>query len=311
MQWTSFKTNDFEELQDAAADWDQRYLQMCPGPFDGGIDMIQFGSRHIFRERWGRKTMYQGTAPQGSYGIALSFDQPGTGNWVGRPVGPDPVIVQAPGQEADMVSSHYWDALTLSVSKEEVHSIVSALSGRDDNIGNFCGALTLQPDVADRLRRLGRDFLREARQASDEDERQISRWSEQLVRVFLWEMVDALESPEFVVAPTRPANTVRLATELVLSDQTNEIELTEICAQLKVSLRTLHYAFQDVTGMPPATWLRRIRLNQVHKTLQRSSPDEIMVKRVALDNGFFHLGHFSRQYQRLFGCLPSQTLQSW
>ena len=61
--------------------------------------------------------------------------------------------------------------------------------------------------------------------------------------------------------------------------------------------------------MSPATWLRRIRLNKIHKTLLRSSPDEVLIKQVAMDNGFLHLGHFSQNYKTLFGELPSDTLR--
>ncbi|GKX34560.1 MAG: hypothetical protein MnENMB40S_21780 [Rhizobiaceae bacterium MnEN-MB40S] len=91
---------------------------------------------------------------------------------------------------------------------------------------------------------------------------------------------------------------------LLPADKTGGIDLVDICAELKVSLRTLHYAFQDVTGMSPATWLRRIRLNRVHKALRKSSLEDTLVKQVAIENGFLHAGHFSNQYQRLFGCLP-------
>jgi AraC family transcriptional regulator, ethanolamine operon transcriptional activator len=152
--------------------------------------------------------------------------------------------------------------------------------------------------------------LRLAKSASPEDEVLISRRSEQFVKLFLWELVDALEGSEIDVGPTRQSDIVNRATEFALSEQTGEIGLVEICAHLKVSLRKLHYAFQDVTGLPPATWLRRIRLNRVHKVLSRSSPDQILVKQVALANGFTHFGHFSRQYRSIFGCLPLQTLQA-
>jgi len=310
VQTVSLQTDDFEVLQEAAIDWDQQYFQLSRGKFKGGIELTQVGSRQIYRERWGRKIRYKGTAPQGSFGFALSLDQPGTANWIGRPTCSDTVIFQAPGQESDFVSSDYWDALAFGISTEEVQSIVSALSGDADICEKLHGVLTLEHGVADRLRRTGLDFLAQARSTSPEDEALVSRRSEQFVKLLLWELVDALQGPDFLVGSTRHADIVNRATEFALSEQTSGIGLVEICAHLNVSLRNLHYAFQDVTGLPPATWLRRIRLNQVHKVLSRSSPDQILVKQVALANGFTHLGHFSRQYESIFGCLPLQTLQA-
>jgi AraC family transcriptional regulator, ethanolamine operon transcriptional activator len=126
VQTASLRTDDFEVLQEAATDWDQQYFQLSPGKFEGGIELTQVGSRQIFRERWGQKIRYQGTAPQGSFGFALPLDQPGTANWIGRQTCADTVIFQAPGQESDFVSSDYWDALVLGISTQEVQSIVSA-----------------------------------------------------------------------------------------------------------------------------------------------------------------------------------------
>jgi|GEM_PF-1936372 len=306
----SFQTDDFEILQEAATGWDQQYFQMSRGKFEGGIELTQVGSRQIYRERWGRKIRYKGTAPKGSFGFALSLDQPGTANWIGRPTCADTVIFQAPGQESEFVSSDYWDALAFGISTEEVQSVVSSLSGDADICDKLHGVLTLEPDVADRLRRTGLDFLAQAKSASSEDEALVSRRSEQFVKLLLWELVDALQGPDILVGSTRHADIVNRATEFALSEQLSGTGLVEICAHLKVSLRNLHYAFQEVTGMPPGTWLRRIRMNQVHKVLSRSSPNQTLVKQVALANGFTHLGHFSWQYRSIFGCLPSQTLKA-
>ncbi len=310
MQRLSLQTDDFEELQEAAKTWDQEYFQMSQGRFKGSIELTQVGTRQIFRERWGRKIMYRGIAPPGSFGFAIPLDQPGTATWVGKPACVDTVILQAPNKEADLLSSVYLDTLGLAVSEKEFHWIVSAFSDHDDISDSFHGAITLQRQVANQLRRIGLDFLRVSKSAPSVQETQISWLSEQFVRLVLWELVDAHASSDFVYDLSKPAKTVTQATELVVSDQTSRIGLADICKHCGVSARTLHYAFQDVTGMSPATWLRRIRLNRVHKTLLRSAPDEVLVKRVALENGFIHLGHFTKQYQRLFGCLPSHTLRS-
>lgn len=305
----TLQTDDFEELQEIASDWDQQYFQMTPGSFRGEMEMTIIGSTQIFREHWSRKIRYRGTAPMGAYGIALPFEQPGTGNWLGRRTGQNSVIMQGPGREADLVSSDHWDALVLGLPEVELLSIVSALSGGVDLSDTFHGVVSLSRDAAEKLRRQGREFLVRSRSASPQDDELISRLAEQLVKQFVWELVGTLEKHCVIIKPSRPARIVKQATGLMLAHNTRSIGLVEICADLNVSLRTLHYAFQDVTGMSPATWLRRIRLNRIHKTLLHSAPDEILIKQVAINNGFLHAGHFSDQYQRLFGCLPSETLR--
>lgn len=306
----SFRTNDVEELQEASSEWDQEYYRLSPGHFEGRVDLAQTGDRHVFREKWSHRIRYVGTAPSGGYGLALPFDQQAHGAWVGTPVCRETVVVQRPGQEADMISPDGWDALVLSVPEEELRSIVCALSDQEPAWIKNQSAVTLKPEVAETLRVFGKRLLSEANAAGPEDHALIARGSEQLVKLVLWALVDANENTHLATEPNQRARIVRRTTDLVLSDPNAMIGLTDICTHLGISLRSLHYAFQDVVGMSPATWLRRIRLNEVHKTLRRSSPNEIRIKGVAMKNGFDHAGHFGQQYKRLFGCSPSDTLHS-
>lgn len=84
----------------------------------------------------------------------------------------------------------------------------------------------------------------------------------------------------------------------------------ELCVALGVSARRLHDAFRSVLGMSPHTYLKSRRLLLARRALlsRKGSPD--LVKSVALGHGFWHLGHFARDYRALFCELPSETLAS-
>ncbi len=307
-QRITLRTQDFCELQEASTGWDQDYVQLSPGQFSGSLEMVQVGTTQIGRECWGRKIRYRGAAPPGTFGFALALEQAGPANWVGRSIDLDTVIVQAPGREADLVSPENWDALVFSVPKDDVETLTSEYSGEDTFSGALHGAISLNQDVATNLRQLGRAFLHYSSAGSDNRAKDVAAQAQQLVTTLLWDLTIAHDTAEFFAEPAKHAVIVDQATELALSD--SGVRLAEICAQLGVSLRTLHYAFQDVTGMSPATWLRRIRLNQVHKTLQRSRPGDVLIRAAAKQCGYRHFSHFSEQYQRLFGTMPSQTLHS-
>lgn len=83
-------------------------------------------------------------------------------------------------------------------------------------------------------------------------------------------------------------------------------ESSELARQLKVSRRTLELAFQQVIGVSPGRFILTQRLNRVRKALDS---DEGGVIEVAMTAGFEHPSRFSGQYKRLFGELPSRTLQ--
>jgi AraC-like DNA-binding protein len=86
------------------------------------------------------------------------------------------------------------------------------------------------------------------------------------------------------------------------------VHVSEICAALGVSRRTLHRAFQEVFGLGPVSFLRHKRLCAVHSILHQSAPGSTTVAAVAMDQGFYELGRFAQYYLALFGERPSQTL---
>ncbi len=308
IETTTFETNDFDELAAGAGEWDQQFAQLSPGQFKGGLDFAQVGERQIMREYYDKKLRYCGRTPPGTYGFALPFKQAGTSNWVGYEVDDNTVIVQAPDMEAHLVSAEKWDSMVLSVSEVEVNSIISALSGACDPLGRNSGVVSLAAPHADGIRRLGRDFLELTKMGSNTSYMRMDLLADQLTKLLLWELVKASDPKTLRATQRTNARLVNQATEIVMADMTGSIGLSSLCELLKVSLRSLHYAFTQVTGMSAAAWLRSMRLNSVHRRLVHANPAETRVHQVAYEHGFLHVGHFSRQYRQLFGCLPSQTL---
>jgi AraC family ethanolamine operon transcriptional activator len=78
----------------------------------------------------------------------------------------------------------------------------------------------------------------------------------------------------------------------------------DLAWQLGTSVRTLQVASRSVVGISLHRYLRWKRLSRVWCQL---STGTLSVKAAALDNGFWHLGDFSRVYTQAFGEMPSQT----
>ena len=75
-----------------------------------------------------------------------------------------------------------------------------------------------------------------------------------------------------------------------------------------MSERALHYAFQEVRRLSPMAYFRAVRLNAVRQELKAAAAGTATVHAVARRFGFWHTGEFAAAYWRLFGELPSQTL---
>lgn len=102
---------------------------------------------------------------------------------------------------------------------------------------------------------------------------------------------------------------VREVRQHLLQNQEETITVVDLCQRFQISRRTLQYAFQDVMGMSPNAYLRTIRLNGVRRCLRDPKSGVMSVQQAAADWGFWHLSQFARDYQGLFGELPSERLK--
>jgi AraC-like DNA-binding protein len=102
----------------------------------------------------------------------------------------------------------------------------------------------------------------------------------------------------------------RLTPVLQYIEANAESDLTPetLARAARVSVRTLHAAFQQQLGESPMAYVRRIRLGRVRAELLRSDPSKVRVTDVAMRWGFTHLSRFAEQYREQFNELPSVTL---
>lgn len=76
-----------------------------------------------------------------------------------------------------------------------------------------------------------------------------------------------------------------------------------------VSKSKLYDEFYYFYGASPILYLKKYRLNQVHKALLNTTAHKhISISKLAYDAGFNHLSRFSNDYREAFGELPRETL---
>ena len=105
------------------------------------------------------------------------------------------------------------------------------------------------------------------------------------------------------------SHVVRLAEDYVLTQTDDPLHVTDLCRAVAVSERKLQYAFEEVMGMSPVAYLKRLRLHRVRQALRVATHGTTTVSVEALEWGFWHFGDFSHSYKTCFGELPSDTLR--
>jgi AraC-like DNA-binding protein len=84
-----------------------------------------------------------------------------------------------------------------------------------------------------------------------------------------------------------------------------------IAAAAGIGVRGLQVAFRRHLDQTPLEYLRRVRLERVHRELQAATPGAgVTVKATARRWGFANPGRFTAEYRAAYGHLPSHTLRT-
>ena len=160
---------------------------------------------------------------------------------------------------------------------------------------------------------------------------QVQRWSQRLcrllTRVVSWpekvpkqqfesELLTAVRSllePAEVsqLIESRSKQVVEMTLTYADAFQSQSPTVSELCANVNVSRRTLEVAFQTIVGKSPLQFLTQRRLCRAYVDLTRAKNESSRVTDIAFTHGFTELGRFANRYQKIFGELPSETLRQY
>ena len=115
---------------------------------------------------------------------------------------------------------------------------------------------------------------------------------------------DALQAAEGAACPKHVAR----AYQYMTANARENITIEDLTAVAGVSGRALYEGFRRFKGASPMACLRAIRMQAIRKELLDGKDTED-VTLIAQRWGFFHLGRFAANYQRIFGEKPSHTLR--
>jgi AraC-like DNA-binding protein len=115
---------------------------------------------------------------------------------------------------------------------------------------------------------------------------------------------DALQATDKSVCPKH----VVRAYQYMVANARESITIEDLTRLTGVSGRALYEGFRRFKGASPKACLRAIRMQEIRKELlEGDDSDDVTV--IAERWGFFHLGRFASNYQKIFGEKPSQTLR--
>ncbi|MCZ2290612.1 MAG: helix-turn-helix domain-containing protein [Burkholderiales bacterium] len=306
--YTRTANHDADEAAQRLHAWDQTYRQLTPGRFEGLTTDFWFEPMQLFRERSNRRIHQAGRSWSGSvtFGILLSIDGPV--RFCGQAMDLDSMMMLSGTDELDLVTSPMLDIVGIAIPQDRLTWLDASGRGAGER-GPMNRLLRLRPAAAARLREVMQSIF-------DTIEADPSRLSAAAVREQVRDdVIDALAAATWQgvveAAPGRRhlnrRSVVQRATEHVLAHRGEPVSVEQLCECVKVSRRSLQYAFEHTLGISPLEYLRVARLHGVRRELKSTPRGTASIQDVAARWGFWHLGHFTTHYRQLFGCRPSET----
>jgi AraC family transcriptional regulator, ethanolamine operon transcriptional activator len=312
---------DVDEQAGLLRGWNQDYVQLSAGGFAGAVRELHLGDMHLFVEDTSRRLLQRGARPMDrlALGIPLSLGQGPVsfgGDTAWQSEVRESVFCHFSGQDGfEFMTPEGLSMAGLDLPWDDVHRLAADEEREGLLRWQQRAGLHLAPQSS--LRGL-RGLMVQAFDLACrlpvclEDARAVARLRAALLSNALTLMSDSLATLHPQPSATacaqaggagRAARLVARAQDFLSDDPETPHTVATLCQALGVSRRTLQAAFQQLTGMAPAAFLRTLRLAGARRSLRSARS----VAEAATQWGFWHLSLFAQDYRALYGELPSQT----
>jgi AraC family transcriptional regulator, ethanolamine operon transcriptional activator len=296
---------ELEELEAAVRGWRVRFTPLASGLSTGSLRECLLASLRLVQVRFTGPVALSsrpiGEAPP--FQVGLISPAPDRLLWDGRPVHFDRLMVKEGGEGSNFALPGHCEFTVARLDRDQLGELLRVFRAGESEPPRFAGTYPLSGLALYELRsRLGALLRLDPAQSPDlvvVAERDIY----QRVALALSNGPDAARP-----SPAARRRVLRTAEEYIRSHTHDRLSLADLCRASGCSERTLRSAFQEHYGVSPLAFIKRVRLLGLRGDLLDASPRSARVIDLALRWGFWHLGHLSRDYRRLFGETPIETL---
>ncbi|MFB2977233.1 helix-turn-helix domain-containing protein [Microseira sp. BLCC-F43] len=308
-------TRQFDDLDAFAAaikPLDVTVNQLTPGRFLGTVNFADFGIlkfTHVNQNQTFRATGPK-SAQDLSFAIALGANQTQVVSH-GYQIKEHDLFWFDSSHETDVLTQKDSHIIFASVNMLVFHSLAEQMGcdvGQKFLQQNF---LRFHPAS---LRPLRAYYQQIAQILSSNPSLLMSSMMTSIMREDFWPLlintvVNRARKNRQILKPFRRYSLVKKAEEIARSYRDKPLTLQQLCDELGTSSSALCYGFQDIFGISPMAYIKIQRLNGVRRALKNADSSTTSVIKLAHQWGFWSPEHFGRDYKKMFGELPSETLR--
>jgi len=302
-------TSDIDEQAALLRGWNQTYEQISAGRFNGSFLETQIDCVQLFREVTSNSLQQTGALPEGTIAVGAPLSLHGSATFCGRSCNGQQLHVFSGKDQFDFFSPRGLDIVGFVLDESDLRRALTH-DELEDVMPSLATPHLRFADIAalNRMRAIFLDVCEILAEpdASARDRARLSSMSRDLIAAIVSGLAHGY-GDRFDVPQARRALIVRDARDLI-SEWSQDLKgIADLCRELGVSRRALQQSFQDTLGVKPSVYMRAVRMNGARRAIKT----ENSVAEAATLWGFWHFGRFARDYNMMFGELPSEAFRRY
>jgi len=290
---------DYPAMQESAKNW--LYLskyRFGSGKFYGCHDGVQLNNLQFGHGHRNEGMMFEGLSPKDCLTIAILQKSTGCVCINDLKMEAGDVIMIDDSKPYDFSSSHHTILAIISISKTHVAADIPWIYYATDK--KFKDKDNI---LSDTIENEWKRVIEEPNLFDNAHELHIME--QKIIMAIKYAFIGQTGDIGHLTEGEKTALEVR---SFLLNSLEESMTIQSITEQFDVSNKTLESSFKSLFGITPKRFMNLLKLNKAHEDLHLANTQTTNVSDIATKWGFSHFGRFSKDYQLLFGLLPSDTL---
>ncbi|MCA8001647.1 helix-turn-helix domain-containing protein [Burkholderia metallica] len=294
---------------DALRGWNQRYDQIGAGVYRSAVKHAVLDGVQLFQEAANVRIIQRGRLPHDHTVFGMPLTGSGAFAFGGARVERGTMVMARGGAPFELHSPDDMSLVGVVADAELMQQVEDAADVRLDEAALRRGVVDMPTAVLMRASVQIATQLERVLAAPDayRDARAQRELRGEVGNVLVDLLTYRIPEPANRLTHACRADIVRRVHDYVIDHPEAPVDVLSLCAQLRVSRRTMQNSFQSVVQTSPLHYVRSLRLSQVRRILLDTRQADLSISDAAARWGFIHLGHFANAYNAQFGELPSTT----
>jgi AraC family ethanolamine operon transcriptional activator len=282
--------DNFEQMETYGKNWScySRY-RFGSQPFGGKYDICQHENFQIANAVYDDGLMYKGYAPRGTITLAVIIEKYGSITANRKMLNKGEILILDDDHEYEIAFSHHLHKGVVSLRKEFVDKhfpylydmINKVYYDTNSTLKNMI--LHLENDLECNNNNIQSQLIQSLESLSLEHQNEIPK---------------KLSKKELLIFDIR---------DYLIEHSEENVSLKDLVSTFNISDKTIQTGFRKFFGYTPKKFIKLLKLNIAYQEIIKNDRAKT-ISEIAMQYGFGNFGLFARDYKRLYGLLPHESV---